>query len=97
MRRSQNSWSGEGGGRCRIETRLWKDPFTSSGFTSLLVKSFTQSMKQFSVSLLYVPRNSLNCSNTQGRIILHYSLQGVEPGGRVGGALTCLIWSDSVA
>lgn len=36
--------------------------FTSSGFTSLLVKSFTQSMKQFSVTLLYVPRNSLNCN-----------------------------------
>lgn len=35
--------------------------FTSSAFTSLLVKSFTQSMKQFSVTLLYVPRNSLNC------------------------------------
>lgn len=34
--------------------------FTSSGFTSLVVKSRTQSMKQFSVTLLYVPRNSLN-------------------------------------
>lgn len=34
--------------------------FTSSGFTSRVVKSFTQSMKQFSVTLLYVPRNSLN-------------------------------------
>lgn len=34
---------------------------TSSGFTSRVVKSFTQSMKQFSVTLLYVPRNSLNC------------------------------------
>lgn len=41
--------------------------FTSSGFTSLLVKSLTQSMKQFSVTLLYVPRNSLNWNSKQTR------------------------------
>ena len=46
----------------RRTMKVLKDPVTSSGFTSLVVKSFTQSMKQFSVSLLYVPRNSLNCS-----------------------------------
>lgn len=45
----------------RYFCRQDSEQLDSSGFTSRLVKSLTQSMKQFSVTLLYVPKNSLNC------------------------------------
>lgn len=69
--------------------------FTSSGFTSLLVKSFTQSMKQFSVTLLYVPRNSLNCNVSRETVDIRNVLRLSGTSTRAPFFITCLIWSDS--
>lgn len=69
--------------------------FTSSGFTSLLVKSFTQSMKQFSVTLLYVPRNSLNCNVSRETVDIKNVLRLSGTSTRAPFFSTCLIWSDS--